>query len=225
MAAALRRLSGLANLTQAEVDQILALGPLRRRWRAGSLLQTGGPQLVINGWACSQRVLRDGRRQIYDLVVAGEGIGWRSAEDAASRRSVVALTMVETVDLAGLLYEGQSGLRDAVLASLAEEDVRRFDHIVRLGRLTAYEKAAHFVLEMQHRLGAADARTFPLPLTQEVIADVLGLSIVHLNRVLRQFRTANLVEIRGGMATVGDARALAAAAILPVGRTGRDVSA
>ena len=86
--------------------------------------------------------------------------------------------------------------------------------MVRLGRLTAHEKVAHFVLEMQRRSGAPEASSFPLPLTQETISDALGVSVVHLNRVLRQLRAANLVTLRGGVALVGDPKALATAAVL-----------
>ena len=223
MAPVLRRLSRFASLSAAEIDLVRSLGAHRKRWRAGTMLltegRTTGPQFVLSGWAGSQRVLRDGRRQIFDFVLAGEGFGFGARAATHERQAVITLTAVDTVDAAALFEDSGaetfSGLRRAVRAMLAYEDARRFDHMVRLGRLTAYEKAAHFILEMQHRSGAAEARSFPLPLTQETMADALGLSVVHLNRVLRQLRAANLVQVRGGVATVHEPRALAAASVLP----------
>jgi len=223
MAPVLRRLSRFASLSAAEIELVRGLGVHRRRWRAGTMLltegRTSGPQFVLSGWVCGQRVLRDGRRQIFDFVLAGEGFGFGARAETHERQAFVTLTAVDTVDAAAVFEdagtETPSGLRRAVRAMLAHEDARRFDHIVRLGRLTAYEKAAHFILEMQQRSGAAEARSFPLPLTQETMADALGLSVVHLNRVLRQLRAANLVQVRGGVAIVHDPKALAAASVLP----------
>jgi CRP-like cAMP-binding protein len=71
-----------------------------------------------------------------------------------------------------------------------------YDHIVRLGRLTAYERVAHLVLDIRDRLalvGLAAPDSFPPPLTQETLADVLGLSSVHVNRMLQQLRRDGLV--------------------------------
>jgi CRP-like cAMP-binding protein len=231
MAPVLRRLSRFASLSAAEIDLVRSLGANRKRWRAGTMLltegRTAGPQFVLSGWVCGQRVLRDGRRQIFDFVLAGEGFGFGARAEIHERQAFVTLTAVDTIDAAALFEDSAAetagGLRRALRAMLACDEARRFDHIVRLGRLTAYEKTAHFILEMQHRSGATEARSFPLPLTQEIMADALGLSVVHLNRVLRQLRAANLVQVRGGVATVHDPRALAAAAVLSL--NGGDLAA
>jgi CRP-like cAMP-binding protein len=177
---------------------------------------------VLSGWACSQRVLRDGRRQIFDFILPGEGFGFGTLADAQARHAVVAVTPVETVDASALLQAARAlpdgALWRSIRASELEADARRLEHMVRLGRLVASEKTAHFILEMQRRAGAADAPSFPLPLTQEAIGDALGISVVHLNRVLRQFRADSVLELRGGVAHLRDPRALAAAAILaPIG--------
>ncbi len=56
--------------------------------------------------------------------------------------------------------------------------------------------------------GISDGGRFPLPLTQEVIADVLGLSVVHVNRVLQQLKGEALIELHGGRARIVDAALL-----------------
>jgi len=225
MAPLLRRLGRLAQLTPLDVEAVRDLAVLRRRFRPGAVLQTEGrppaAQFLICGWASSQRVLRDGRRQIFDFVLPGEGFGFGPLAEGRARHAVVAVTAVETVEAGGFLEAVSrarpGGLRQAIQAGLLEEEARRLDHMIRLGRLTGYEKAAHFILEMQRRSGLAEGRSFPLPLTQETMADALGLSVVHLNRVLRQLRAAGVVEIRGGMALVHDPSALAATAVLAPG--------
>jgi CRP-like cAMP-binding protein len=98
-----------------------------------------------------------------------------------------------------------------------EDQARLIDHMVRLGRLTAVEKLAHFLLEMQRRTAAPDAagpRGFRLPLTQEAIGDALGLSVVHVNRVLRQLRLDNLIAMREGLVWILEPEKLTALAVL-----------
>ena len=75
------------------------------------------------------------------------------------------------------------------------------NQLVRVGRQTAYERTAHLILEIHDRLtavGIADGPTIPMPLTQEIIADALGLSVVHLNRTLQLLRRDHLIESRAG---------------------------
>jgi CRP-like cAMP-binding protein len=77
--------------------------------------------------------------------------------------------------------------------------------VVRNGRQTAFERICHLFMELQWRLklsGAIDGLTMPWPLTQEMIADSLGLSIVHVNRMLQQMRRDKLIEAGHGMLTI-----------------------
>jgi CRP-like cAMP-binding protein len=120
---------------------------------------------------------------------------------------VVALTALEPVVGDGVAEAAARGRSPALAAALTRarwlEQSMLLDHMVRLGRQTAYERVAHFLLELQQRMeiaGFGDAQRFPLPLTQEILADVLGLSIVHVNRTLQQLRREKLIELRSGVA-------------------------
>ena len=108
------------------------------------------------------------------------------------------------------------------------------NHLGRLGRQTAYERVAHLLLELCQRsaaVGLSDAGASPLPLTQEVLADALGLSLVHINRTLQQLRRDGLLEIRASSLRLLDADRLAAIAEYQpprqpvVARDRRDLSA
>lgn len=179
-------------------------------WRAG---QSVGAKLVLSGWAARQRTLPDGRRQIFGFLIPGDVIGIGVAPSPLEEVSTVALTRVEAVD--ALMLREILALRDErhcrLLAALSQlrrqEEACLLDHIMRLGRQSALERTAHFLLEMHCRTraaGLAQGDCFPLPLTQEVLADALGLSIVHLNRTLQQMKRDGLIELRSGWATICD---------------------
>lgn len=206
-----RRLHALGPLAPSEIEMLLGLVDRRERRSAGELLVEDAavgprPYFILSGWACRQRVLTDGRRQIFNFLLPGDGIAVadRSQPEPSA---TVALTAMELVDASPLIAAVEAGRAAGLayaLAGLAAHDQKLlFDHMVRLGRQTAYERVAHLLLELQRRLetaGLGDDRRFPLPLTQEVMGDALGLSIVHVNRTLQQLRRDGLIELRSGVA-------------------------
>lgn len=213
-----RRMRRLANLSEQESELLRRLGERRERHSQGEQLAAEGaggvrPRFVVSGWACRQRLMPDGRRQIFSLLLPGDSIGFDARPALAT---VSALTALETVD-AGAVQDairagGSPGLAHAVSANQLLEDALLLDHAVRLGRLTAFERVAHFLLELQHRLeivGLGDRQRFPLPLTQEILADTLGLSIVHVNRTLQQLRRSGMIELRSGVAILLEPEAMA----------------
>jgi len=81
--------------------------------------------------------------------------------------------------------------------------------------MSAYERLADLLVEIVGRLvtaGLSDGRKFPLPITQEALAETLGLSIVHLNRTLQQLRREKIIELKAGQAVLLKPEALAATA-------------
>jgi CRP-like cAMP-binding protein len=85
------------------------------------------------------------------------------------------------------------------------------EHLIGIGRQSAYERVAHLLLELLFRLqsaGLADERSYALPLTQELMADALGLSVPHVNRTLRRLREDGLIAIEGTRLTCLDISAL-----------------
>jgi CRP-like cAMP-binding protein len=89
------------------------------------------------------------------------------------------------------------------------------EHLIDVGRRSALERVAHFLLELLTRLqiiGLADDRSFRMPLTQELIGDALGLSVPHVNRTLRHLRDDELVSIEEHIVIIKDVEALSALA-------------
>lgn len=220
----IRRMRVLANLPEAEQELIRNLSDRRERHVPGEELLAEGQygrraRFVISGWACSHRVLPDGRRQIFSFALPGDAFGMCERPAPPALCSMVALTAMETTDAEPLLELAQSGqapgLARALAVSQLVEQGLLLDHMVRLGRQTAYERVAHFLLELQRRLeiaGLGDSQRFPLPLTQEILADTLGLSIVHVNRTLQQLRRERLIELRSGVAILLEPELLASIA-------------
>lgn len=208
--AVVRRLRLLSLLSEAELDILRGLDARSESHAAGDELIAEGavaaqPAFILSGWACRQRVLPDGRRQIFGFLLPGEGFAL-DLRYGPELSTVTALTALETIDAEPVLdavRQGRApGLGLALAAVEAIEQKQFLDHMVRLGRQSAYERVAHFLLDLQRRLeitGLGDSQRFPLPLTQEVMADALGLSIVHVNRTLQQLRRERLIELRSGV--------------------------
>lgn len=211
-----RRLEALTGPTLDAPD--LALDGPRRTIAAGEDLFAGGPAacyLVASGVAADARVLSDGRRQILGLRLPGDIVQGDAYE------TVTALTAVEVVDATPLIGELNaatahgSGLRRAWLAALRAEQGMLRDHVVRLGRLSAYERLAHLLVEVHDRLfhvGLASATSFHFPLRQEMIADMLGLSVVHVSRTSQQLRRDRLAQTRSSYVNLLDREGLSSLA-------------
>jgi CRP-like cAMP-binding protein len=158
---------------------------------------------VKDGYAIRYQLLRSGKRQILNVVLPGDVIGLPVSFFDRSIYSVVAVSDLtyNTCPLesyARLCYEQpQFGLALSWLA--AHEAAIYAEHLVDLGRRTPFERLAHFLLELHARLlivGRAEKTSFDLPFSQEVMADVLGLSVPHLNRMMQQLRAEQLITSR-----------------------------
>jgi CRP-like cAMP-binding protein len=221
-----RRLRAFSSLSNAELELLRGFTGRRERHHPGDHLIAEGalgarPRFILTGWACRQRTLPDGRRQIFSFLLPGDSVAC-TARILPEASAVVALTTMETLDAQPLLDaiadDRAPGLAHAFSAIEAAEQKLLLDHMVRLGRQTAYERVAHFLLELQRRLeiaGLGDEQRFPLPLTQEMMGDALGLSIVHINRTLQQLRRDGLIELRSGVAILLEPERLADIAAFP----------
>lgn len=208
----LNKLSQLSHL-EAEASALLeGLDRLSRHSGGAALAREGEvppPGFLISGWAARVRRLPDGRRQILGLLVPGDGLGLASRTRPLDLCGVVALTPAEILGAGAVvaaLGEGRRalpGLAEALHLSLALEEQRLIDQITRLGRRNAVERICDLLLELRDRLvlaGQGDELRFPMPMTQEAVADVTALSIVHVNRVLQQLRREGLLDLRNGEA-------------------------
>ena len=159
--------------------------------------------LISEGVAIRYRILRDGQRQIIDVLLPGNFAGVTSCRFATALFSIKTLahSVVHPIPLSRLaaLFEKQPELAVNLLWSFANDAAVIAEHLIAIGRRTALERVAHFLLELLmrlQRLGLADGDTFQLPLTQEIIGDALGLSIPYVNRVLRDLQDEGLIVVK-----------------------------
>ena len=174
---------------------------------------------VKEGYAIRYKLLRSGKRQILNVILPGDVIGFPVSFFDRSMYSVVAVSDM-TYNIcpldayAQLCYEQpRFGLALSWLA--AHEAAIYAEHIVDLGRRTPLERLAHFLLEIHARLlavGRAEKTSFNLPFSQEVMADALGLSVPHLNRVMQQLRAERLITSRSRRVELTDVASLQALA-------------
>lgn len=172
-------------------------------------------QLLLSGIVGEVRLLSHGRRQIMMLRLPGDVL------TPVGGDTLMSLTAVRVSDASSLLTRfgnwsaEDRPLREAWMASSRTDLAILRDQVVRLGRMSAAERVGHLLLETHERLaqvGLATDNGFPLPLTQETISDIVGLSVVHLNRTLQSLKHDGLVQAGRGYVTLPDRPRLAAMA-------------
>ncbi|MDB5408631.1 MAG: Crp family transcriptional regulator [Rhodospirillales bacterium] len=171
----------------------------------------GSILFLRSGWAMRSRELSDGRRSIIDLFLPGDLVGVDTIFDMPSLAATVALSPV-TYQAMAPLQPADVSRNPELAASLAyagrQERLRVEALAVMLARATAEERISAFLLNLHARLlsrGLVSATGFRLPMTQVQIADHLGLTVVHVNRVLRQLRERGFVSLIRGNAAIDSA--------------------
>lgn len=201
------RFSSFAPLTDAESGLLQDLAGAARSYPPHRDIRAAGtpPRMIVAGWAAQCRQLANGQRQVISLRLPGDFV-WPLAQlSSPSSYAVTALTELETVDaqpLVGALAGPACPSLARTARVMAHLDYMLLgDQIVRLGRQTVTERFVHLMLELHERLaqvGLAEDGCFAMPLTLEVLAGVLGISVVHVNRAVQQLRRDCLLEVRDG---------------------------
>jgi CRP-like cAMP-binding protein len=203
--ALLRKLRHFLDFSSEDVAGIVALEEqeLAVAPRTEIVSQDSGDQsyfVLLRGWAACSKLLPDGRRQIINFAVPGDFLGLRSfllpkADHAVVTITEAAVSQFPHQRMLDLIRENPR-FGAAVLWALSFEQAIVVEHLVNIGRRSALERTAHLLLELEARLGFVDLAPngkFELPATQEDLGDALGLTTVHVNRVLRQLRAQGLV--------------------------------
>lgn len=204
------KLGAFVALSNDEIGVLERLHSRRRNFHAGSEIvqqgQTGkAAYIVASGWVNSYKLLPNGTRQIVDFQIPGDFLGLRSVLLRTSDHFVEPVTDGAASEvLASELIEAFTEtprLAAAVLWAASRDEAMIVEHLIDIGRRNAVERVAHFLLELHSRLnlvGMGSATGYDCPLTQHHLADALGLSAIHVNRVLRQLREKGLVTFRNG---------------------------
>jgi CRP-like cAMP-binding protein len=213
-AALIRKLESIAPLAPEEKAAVLRL-PLRLHSIAADqdIVREGDTPseccLIVEGFACRYNLTDEGRRQIHSFHISGDIPDLQSLHIDVMDHSLGTLVPSQ---LAFIQHDGVRALvhshprlgdlfwRDTLI------DAAMFRQwMVGLGRRSAHGRIAHLLCELLVRLRAvelADDHAFNLPVTQAELGDALGLSTVHVNRVLQDLRSENLLTLHGGVVKV-----------------------
>lgn len=206
----LRRLDVFRPATPLEIDVIDRLKQSERWFEAGEhLLREGdddGPlYTMLEGWAFRYKTLSDGRRQILNFVLPGDFIGLQQKMTDAASHGVETLTPGRACrfrrDAILTLHQELPSLGYDVTWLSARENAWVDDNLLTVGQRTAVERVAALLLTLQLRAApfvAGDQAEPWLPLTQQHVADALGLSLVHTQRTLQLLRRRGLCEWKRG---------------------------
>lgn len=171
--------------------------------------------ILASGWVCSYKILSGGTRQIVDFQIPGDFLGLRSVLFRTADHNIEPVTTVEASEvIAGDLLDTFSKtprLATAVLWAASRDEAMVVEHLVGIGRRNAKERTAHFLLELGARLklvGLGATSGYACPLSQNLMADALGLTAVHVNRVLRELREDGLVTFHHGQVEIHDLNSL-----------------
>lgn len=174
---------------------------------------------VLSGVGIRYATLEDGRRQILNFVFPGDLVGLQGALMDAMSHSVEAKTAMTLCvfprERLWELFKTSSSRAYDVTWLAAREERLLSDNLVSLGRLSGLERVAH-VLQLLHtryvETGLAEGDSVALHFTQAEIADSIGLTPVHTNRLMKKLREEGLISTRDGALTVLAPEALAALA-------------
>ena len=216
----LRKLESIAPLSDEERGVIQGLPARTRTLLSGQDIVRDGDQpsqccLILDGWLCRYKLLGEGRRQIYSFHVAGD------IPDLQSLHVPVMDHSLGTLTKATVAFIPHESVRELMLhhqrlgAILWRETLidaaifRRW--MLGMGRKTAYGRTAHLFCELylkQEAVGLAGEYRCFFPVTQSELADAMGMSNVHVNRVLQEMRSNGLITLRGSTLTIHDWDAL-----------------
>ncbi len=161
--------------------------------------------VILEGWACGYKMLPDGGRQIMSFMLPGDFCDIHIAVLEAIDHNIMTLTKAKVASLPRAQMEALVQARPALTqafwwSQLVDQSILRA-WIVSMGRRKSVERVAHLMCELYIRMrniGLATDDECRMPLTQLVLADALGLTPVHVNRVLGVLKEAKVMELKRG---------------------------
>jgi CRP-like cAMP-binding protein len=191
-------------MPDAEVDASAAMiGAAREtRWRRNepcdAVIARGAVACVLAGAVRKFALLPSGQRQIIDLIVAGDFLGFAPADpafflEAVSNDTRIASFRRDQIEQLAERFEPVSTL----IQNSSADAIRRLEHhLLVQGRITAREKVRAYLAEMVRRMRPAHAKTITLPITRYDIADHLGIAVETVSRAMTVLRRRGSIKLR-----------------------------
>ncbi len=201
-----KKFNSLQSLNCKEIDILKQLHEQEINIDANKIMlypgKTSQQCFIVNrGWAYRYYDLMNGDRQIINFYLPGDIINPFALVRPKVNYSIASisplhLSVIEPNYLNSLLAHEKLGL--LYMKMLNGEDSLSMEQIVRLGSRSAYQRTAHLLMEFFDRLkivGQTENSSYTLPLTQQLMAETLGLSLVHMNRTINKLQLHKLIRI------------------------------
>jgi CRP-like cAMP-binding protein len=201
-----QKLKNLSDLNLADIGALTALTSQPRTYDAKQdMIREGdrpGPVFVIlEGWACRYKILPSGTRQVMAFLLPGDCCDLHVGMLAEMDHNLQALTHCDVALIPGdsmeaLLDDHPAVARAMYKSQLIDEGILR-SWIVSIGRRNSVERVAHLMCELYLRSFSINSTDeVELPISQIILADALGMTPVHVNRILKELRVAGAMRIR-----------------------------
>ena len=204
----------LEALSRGDALLTAAMSDDRRRFKKGDEIVREGERSdtifrLESGWVARARILDDGRRSLSTVFLPGDLFGVKSFLLTEQPDSVISLGPTTALairhDRLRQLFETEPSVALRIAFQLGEDERRLHNYVIGLGRAKASERIATMLLELHGRLaraGLGENGAYRLPLTQQDIGDFTGLTLVHVNRVLRRMHSEGLATVSKGMVQI-----------------------
>lgn len=214
--ALIRKLGIGAKLDDEDISGIRSLPVAVKQLSSGETIASEGELatnccLCIEGFIYRAKNTSDGHRQILSVHIPGDMPDLQSLYLRVMDHDLIAMTQCTAgfVPHAALrrLVRSRANVAEVLWRDTLIDSAIFREWMVNLGQRDSLGRLAHLVLEMQRRLdavGMVDASSFRWPIVQHQMGEALGISDVHVNRVLKELRETGLIEVHGGMLTILD---------------------
>ncbi len=196
-------------ISQQGLKDLEPFGFMPKRYAAHSTIAPLGEErhrvrIVHSGWCRIEKFVGEGERQIIDFPIKGDIIGL-AGDNRMAGFSVTAITDVIVFEsrpgFAMERLDANSPVDRVLLNSAGRRLAIMCEHMVNLGRRSVLGRISHIVLELGCRVTGkrpSEIGQYACPLTQNDLADAVGLTPIHLNRKLRELREDELLSFRQG---------------------------
>lgn len=215
------RLASFASLSEAEIARLAAMAGRPRMLKRGDPVRGENEDpahlhLLVDGWAASAITLASGCRQLTMISLPGDMLGLPSLAVREPIDAVVALTPVVVLDIPvealSQLFADSPRLATLIFLISQEERVFAMERLALIGQAKARMRLAALFLRLSERLAQLEYGTgdrLPMPLTQQELGDLIGLSAVHVNALVRELKAAGVASVTARTLTIHDRAALA----------------
>lgn len=160
--------------------------------------------VLLSGYAHQHKIASAGGRQIVSIRMPGEAVSWTCLFFDRVDYSAQALTPIEAAvvrrDVLRDLIAARPAVSKAILMATLADAAISTEWLLNIGRRSAIARVAHLLCELAVRMdsaGLSNGISYQIPLTQEQMGDILGLTAVHVNRMIKQLAESGLITRTG----------------------------